>query len=55
MPEFDKQFLPPAVSVTGDSMLDDQIACAIKYFFKVMRNIPLAVRLSYILPLDIMR
>ena len=52
MPEFDKQFLPPAVSVTGDSMLDDQIAFALmaNNASKFMKNIPLAVQLSYILP-----
>ena len=41
MPEFDKQFLPPAVSVTGDSMLDDQIAFALmaNNASKFMKNI----------------
>ena len=52
MPEFDKQYLPPAVSVDGDSMFDDQIAFALmaNNASKFTRNIPLSIRLPYILP-----
>ena len=29
MPDFDKVYMPPSVSVDGDSMFDDQIAFAL--------------------------
>ena len=52
MPDFDKQYLPPAVSVDGDSMFDDQIAFALmaNNASKFTKKIPLSIRLPYILP-----
>jgi len=52
MPEFDKAYMPPSVSVDGDSMFDDNIA------FTLMADasnswsssVPLPVRLAYVLP-----
>jgi hypothetical protein len=52
MPTFDQHFLPPSVTLSGDSMLDDNIA------FSLMANnasefsssLPLPLRLAYVLP-----
>lgn len=52
MPAFDKNFMPPSVSVDGDSMFDDQIAFALmaNNASKFSSQIPLAIRMPYILP-----
>jgi len=52
MPEFDKHFMPPSVSVNGTSMFDDQIAFALMAFnaSEFADSIPLEIRLSYVLP-----
>lgn len=52
MPEFDKNFMPPSVSVDGDSMFDDQIAFALmaNNASQFSSKIPLAIRKPYILP-----
>ena len=52
MPEFDKHYMPPSVSVDGNSMFDDNIAFALmaSNASKFSRKIPLAIRLPYILP-----
>jgi hypothetical protein len=52
MPEFDKHYLPPSVSVTGNSSLDDTVAFTLmadnsSAFFA---NVPLQVKLRYLLP-----
>eukprot|EP00697_Spironema_sp_BW2_P009572 gnl/Spiro4/24526_TR12160_c0_g1_i1.p1 gnl/Spiro4/24526_TR12160_c0_g1~~gnl/Spiro4/24526_TR12160_c0_g1_i1.p1 ORF type:complete len:448 (+),score=35.16 gnl/Spiro4/24526_TR12160_c0_g1_i1:40-1383(+) len=52
MPEFDKNFLPPSVSVLYHSMLDDNIAFALMADRAApwSATLPLATKLSYILP-----
>ena len=52
MPEFDKHYLPPSVSITGDSMFDDTLAFALMadHSNTWSTSIPLDVRLTYILP-----
>eukprot|EP00939_MAST-03C_sp_MAST-3C-sp1_P001401 g1401.t1 len=52
MPEFDKYFLPPSVSVNGRSLLDDNIAFALmaENVSSFSQSIPLNTRLAYILP-----
>ena len=52
MPEFDKRFLPPSITVTGSSMLDDQLAFAVMADAAAgwSRTLPLAAKLAYILP-----
>eukprot|EP00747_Dinoflagellata_sp_TGD_P197810 gnl/TRDRNA2_/TRDRNA2_69628_c0_seq1.p1 gnl/TRDRNA2_/TRDRNA2_69628_c0~~gnl/TRDRNA2_/TRDRNA2_69628_c0_seq1.p1 ORF type:complete len:440 (+),score=49.53 gnl/TRDRNA2_/TRDRNA2_69628_c0_seq1:56-1375(+) len=52
MPSFDKAFLPPAVSMDGTSMLDDNIAFALMAWqaSPVRPRPPLPVVLSYLLP-----
>eukprot|EP00750_Incisomonas_marina_P027159 INCI6147.2.p1 GENE.INCI6147.2~~INCI6147.2.p1 ORF type:complete len:285 (-),score=32.61 INCI6147.2:23-877(-) len=52
MPEFDKYFMPPSVTVEGNSMFDDNIAFALMAdnASGYAADIPLAVKLSYGLP-----
>lgn len=52
MPEWDKHFLPPSVSVTGASMFDDNIAFALMAdrAAKWSDNLPLSKKLNWILP-----
>eukprot|EP00729_Bicosta_minor_P011397 gene11397-5596_t len=52
MPTFDLHYLPPAVTVQGTSMLDDNIAFALlaDAAAPFSKNIPLSLRLAYILP-----
>jgi hypothetical protein len=52
MPTFDKSFMPPSVSVDGESMFDDNIAFALmaSNASKFSSKIPLKLRLPYILP-----
>lgn len=52
MPEWDKHFLPPSVTVTGASMFDDNIAFALmaNKAAKWSKNLPLSKKLTFILP-----
>eukprot|EP00658_Telonema_sp_P-2_P054525 TRINITY_DN4337_c0_g1_i2.p1 TRINITY_DN4337_c0_g1~~TRINITY_DN4337_c0_g1_i2.p1 ORF type:complete len:302 (-),score=44.74 TRINITY_DN4337_c0_g1_i2:303-1208(-) len=52
MPEFDRHFLPPSVSIDGSSMLDDTIAFTLMSMnaSQWSKSLPLALRLSYVLP-----
>ena len=52
MPEFDKHYLPPSVTVKGASMFDDNIAFSLMAMNASAwtSNIPVDVRLAYILP-----
>lgn len=52
MPEHDKQFMPPSVSIDGGSMFDDNIAFALMAdkANTWSRDIDLNIRLSYTLP-----
>ena len=52
MPEFDKRFLPPSITVNGSSMLDDQLAFAVMADAAAgwAETVPLAAKLAYILP-----
>ena len=52
MPEWDKHFLPPSVSVAGASMFDDNIAFALMAdkAAKWSDNLPLSKKLTFILP-----
>ena len=52
MPEHDKHFMPPSVSIDGGSMFDDNIAFALMADASNTwsNDIPLNIRLSYILP-----
>jgi hypothetical protein len=52
MPEFDKYYMPPSVSVEGGSMFDDNIAFALMAdnASAYAAKLPLAVKLAYGLP-----
>ena len=52
MPEHDKLFMPPSVSIDGGSMFDDNIAFAMMADVSNTwsQDIPLNIRLAYILP-----
>ena len=52
MPEFDKYFMPPSVTVSGQSMFDDNIAFALMAdnASAYSAKIPLSVKLAYGLP-----
>ena len=52
MPEHDKTFMPPSVSIDGGSMFDDNIAFAMMADASNTwsQDIPLPIRLSYVLP-----
>ena len=52
MPEFDQYYMPPAVSVAGQSMFDDNIAFALMAdnASAISDQLPLALRLSYGVP-----
>jgi hypothetical protein len=52
MPEHDKLFMPPSVSIDGGSMFDDNIAFAMMAdrVNTWSNNIPLSVRMAYTLP-----
>ena len=52
MPEFDKRFLPPSITVNGSSMLDDQLAFALMADAAAgwAGSLPLSAKLAYILP-----
>ncbi len=50
MPEFDKHFMPPSVSVNGISMFEDQIAFALMAFNASEFSVPKDVLLPYVLP-----
>ncbi len=52
MPKFDQYFMPPSLSVEGDSMFDDNIAFALMAdrANRWSTSIPINVRLQYILP-----
>ena len=52
MPEFDKRFLPPSITVNGTSMLDDQLAFALMADAAAgwAGSLPLSAKLAYILP-----
>uniref|UniRef100_A0A6B2L825 Transglutaminase-like domain-containing protein n=1 Tax=Arcella intermedia TaxID=1963864 RepID=A0A6B2L825_9EUKA len=52
MPEFDKYFMPPSVTVPGRSMFEDNIAFAVMAdnASKWSSNIPLGLKLGYLLP-----
>ena len=52
MPEFDKNFLPPSVSVAYGSMLDDNIAFSLMAYnsSRFAARVPLALWLHYVLP-----
>lgn len=52
MPSFDQHYLPPAVTVHGKNMLDDNIAFALmaNNASAFSRKLPLPLRLAYVLP-----
>lgn len=52
MPAFDLHYLPPSVSIDGQSMLDDTIAFSLMAFKEApwMHNLPKALLLEYVLP-----
>jgi hypothetical protein len=52
MPEFDKHYLPPSVTVNGTSMLDDHIAFALMADKAApwSDSVPIAAKLAYVLP-----
>jgi hypothetical protein len=52
MPDFDKHFMPPSVTIRGDSMFDDNIAFALMAdnATSFSQKLPLPLKLSYGLP-----
>lgn len=52
MPEFDKNYLPPSVSVNGNSSLDDTVAFTLMAdnSSAFSSNLPLQIKLRYLLP-----